>query len=326
MQSIFNIFQGLKAKISSETDVFSIASLPKIERHKIGISDQRQPMFFIECDKNTTSKSLDVNLEFISVQYNRKCQLSTSKSKIKEGSYTVIALKTDSVDLQEYFLEIVFLVVKKLPLTPTVKELKIEVDKLVDLFSKFSKPATKTIQGLWAELLIIEQAKATDYLIKSWHISSSDKFDFNDGTDKIEVKSTAKSRRVHNFSMEQLYPNENSDLLIASVFVVETGVGKTIFDLLSNIEKKIKDKNLLFRINEVIAQTLGKDFEKAFDVFFDYRFAVDTLQYYNSQDINKIDIITVPREVTNIRFDSDLTDIQAVKKPNKKSQLQNALF
>ena len=75
-----------------------------------------------------------------------------------------------------------------------MKDLKIEIEKLINLFTKFSKPALKTIQGLWAELLIIEQSKNPDYLIQSWHSSTTDKYDFNDGIDKIEVKSTFKSR------------------------------------------------------------------------------------------------------------------------------------
>ena len=62
----------------------------------------------------------------------------------------------------------------------------------------------------------------------SWHTSPNDKFDFNDGKDKIEVKSTKTVRRVHKFSLEQLHPNINSNLIIASVFVIETGHGKTI--------------------------------------------------------------------------------------------------
>ena len=326
MKNVFKIFQELKNESPKNGDSFAIASLPTIKNHKLGISQNGQPMFFIKCDDNTKAKSLDTNLEFISVLYSRQCQLINKKGKSEEDIYTVISLKSDSDYLQEYFLKIVFVLIKNISEKPLLKDLKIEIEKLINLFTKFSKPALKTIQGLWAELLIIEQSKNPDYLIQSWHSSTTDKYDFNDGIDKIEVKSTVKSRRIHNFSLEQLTPNLSSKLIVASIFAIETGTGTTIFDLVESIENKIKDKNLGFRFNEMIAVTLGKDFEKSFDIFFDYQFAVDTIQYYNSLDIPTINKTNIPPNITNIRFDCDLTDVKTANKTRTKSKLHNSLF
>jgi hypothetical protein len=326
MKSVFNIFQTLKEEPRKKSSGFHIASLPSIKNHKIGISEGGLPMFFIKCDDVSSIKTLDYNLEYISVQFNKKCQLLLNKKEIEKNIFTVISLKTDSVDLQEYFLDVVFLMVKKLSPNPKLKTLKVEVEKLINLFSKFSKPALKTIQGLWAELLVIEQAKNPDYLVKAWHSSATGKFDFNDGVDKIEVKSTAKSRRVHNFSIEQLNPNRNSNLIVASVFAVETGLGKNIFDLIETIEQKLKDDTLVNRLNEIIIQTLGQDFEKSFEMFFDYQLAADTLAFYESEAVPKIEFTNIPLELSNIRFDSDLTDVKPIKKIITKSSLHKSLF
>lgn len=326
MQTVFKIFQELHSNSTSLVDGFNISSLPLVKHHKIGVSPNGQPMFFIKSDSLEKSKSIDSNLEFISVQYNRECQLLTNTKKTEEGIYTVISLKTDSIDLQEYFLEIVYLVVKKLSATPTLKELKIEVEKLINLFSKFSKPPSKTIQGLWAELLVIEQSKNPEYLVRAWHSAITGKFDFNDGVDKIEVKSTAKSRRVHTFSIEQLNPNKNSNLLIVSVFAVETGVGKSIFDLVESIEKRLKETSLNLRINEILAETLGNSFEKAFDVFFDYQLATDTIQFYKSESIPSIEMKNIPKELSQVHFESDLTEVTPIKKSKQDSTLHKSLF
>jgi hypothetical protein len=326
MDSIFKIFQELKKQASDIGDSLKVSSLPLIKNHKIGISQNEQPMFFIKCADSPNVKLIDSNLEFISVQFNRKCLLKNTKNKIEEDVYSIILLKTDSIELQEYFLEIVHLIIKKIADIPLLKDLKIEVDKLINLFSKFSNPPVKTIQGLWAELLVIEQSRNPDYLIRAWHISKSDKFDFNDGSDKLEIKSTSKSRRIHNFSMEQLNPNENSSLIIASIFAVETGVGKNIFGLIELIEARIKDEELCFRINEMIAQTLGKDFEKSFDVFYDYQLAVDSIKYYYGKIVPIINSTSIPTQITNVRFDCDLTDISDVKSCDNKSLLHSSLF
>ena len=325
-QPIFKIFQKLQKESTGKSDGFNIAALPLVKNHRIGVSSSGLPMFFIQCDNSTNLKSLDSNLEFIAVQYNRQCQLISHKNEISEGVYTIISLKTYSIDLQAYFLEVIFLVINKLSALPNLKELKIEVEKLTNLFNKFSNAPTKTTQGLWAELLVIEQSSNPDYLIQSWHNSEQDKFDFNDGVDKAEVKSTAKSRRIHNFAIEQLHTNKNSNLVIISVFAVQTGLGTNIFDLIGLIEKKVKDASLSFRINEIVAQTLGNELEKAFGIFYDYQLAKDTIQYYASESVPRINSKNIPREVLNIKFDSDLTDILPLQNMKTKSTLHNSLF
>ena len=327
MQSVFQTFQTLKEQSAGNTDGgISVESLPSVAHHKIGVSVNGQPIFFIKCEASAKANFLDSNLEFIAVQFNRECQLLNNQKSVEKGIYTVIYLKTDSIDFQAYFLEVILLVIKKLPAIPTLQELKIEVEKLIELFSKFSKPPTKTFQGLWGELFVITQSKDPTYLIQAWHSSATDKFDFNDGIDKIEVKSTSKTKRIHHFSIEQLNPNPNSELIIASVFVVETGVGESIFDLMKRIEQKIKDRDLSFRMNQIIAQTLGREISKSFDMYFDYHLAVDSLQFYESKNIPSIEVQNVPNEVTNVHFDTDLTNIISIKRVLTKSILHKSLF
>jgi hypothetical protein len=326
MLSIFKIFQDLNEETNNNIDGFTIANLPKIKNHKIGLSKENLPLFFIKCEDETYEKTLDYNLESISIQFNQKCQLVSKDKKVPVGVYTIIALKTDSIDLQEYFLNILYFVLLKLPAIAKLKELKIEVEKLMSLFNKFSKLPTKTIQGLWAELLVIEQSSNPEYLIKAWHFSPTDKFDFNDGIDKIEVKSTAKSRRIHNFSLEQLNPNKNSKLIISSVFAVETGKGKTIFDLVQLIDDKVKNKEIVFRINEVLLDTLGRDFEKSFEHCFDYQLAVDSLAFFESELVPKIDALSIKQEISNIHFDCDLSKIEELKKISTNSLLHKSLI
>jgi hypothetical protein len=326
MQKLIEILKELQSLPSSEQDGYNIASLPSIKHHKLGVSSHGQPMFFVKCNDSEKTRSLDCNLEFISVQFDRECILLLNNKKKEKGKYTVISLKSDSVDLQEYFLNVVFLVIRKFTDVPSLKEVKIEVEKLINLFSKLSKPPSKTIQGLWAEIFVIEQASDPDYIAQSWHKNAHDKFDFNDGADKIEVKSTSRSNRTHSFSIEQLNPNKGSDLIVVSLFTVETGMGMSIFDLLDFLEQKIKDKDLLLRINDIIAQTLGKEFEKAFDLFFDYQLALDSVQYYYGEDIPSIDISVIPEKVSNVRFDVDLADIVPIDNYNGKSPLHRSLF
>lgn len=320
--SIYKIFADLRQKEPVKKDSFLAISLPFSQKHKIGISHEGFPLFFIE--SNDTTHSLDINLEFISVLFNRLCRLSENNSQ-SESIYTIISLKTENVDFQQYFLEVICLVLEQLPENPSHKRLKTEIQKLIELFSRFNRPPRKTVQGLWAELFIIEQAKNPEYLIQSWHSSPEDKFDFNDAKDKIEVKSTSTVHRIHSFALEQLSPNRNSNLLIASVFVIQTGQGKNIFDLIGSICKRVQNLQLQFRLNEIVSQTLGSDIDKAFDTYFDYQQAFDTLAFFDFKDIPTISSDNIPSEVSNVRFDCDLSRVLTIK-DKFFDTLQSSLF
>ncbi len=310
-QSIYGIFTRLHQKKSVNKDVFLAASLPFTKKHKIGISSEGYPMFFIECTNKLHSS--DINLEFISILFCRTCRLYESNSKQVDSTYTIISLKTGNGDFQQYFIEIVCIVLKQLPEDLSHEQFKKEIQKLIELFSRFNRPSRKTIQGLWAELFIIERSKDPEYLILSWHNSPNDKFDFNDGRDKIEVKSTSSVRRIHSFSLEQLSPNQNSNLLIASVFVIQTGQGKNIFDLKDSICKRVQNLQIQFRLNDILSQTIGGDLEKVFDIYFDYQQALDTLAFYNFNNIPTISNDNIPEEINNVRFDCDLSHIIPVR-------------
>jgi len=248
-------------------------------------------------------------LGFISLFYS----VLSEGNKQSDGIYTIISLKTENIDFQKYFLEVVCILLEQLPENPSNKQLKTEIQKLIELFSRFNCPPRKTIQGLWAELFVIEQSKYPEYLILSWHSSPDDKFDFNDGQDKIEVKSTSMVRRIHSFSLEQLNPNRNSDLLIASVFVVQTGRGKNIIDMIDSICKRVQNLELKFRLNEILSQTIGNDFDKVFNVYFDYQQAIDTLAFFDFRDIPTISNDNIPEEINNVRLDCDLSRVVTIK-------------
>jgi hypothetical protein len=326
MGAIDKIFQELSKQETLAGKGLPVNKLPKIKSHKLGISEAGLPVFFILCDDANEPRPLNSDLELIRVEFSRTCELITENGKKINGIYTIISLKSNSLDIQQYFLEIVYLMLLNLPAKLGMVVLKTEIAKLINLFSRLVEPPRKTTQGLWSELLVILKAKNTDYLVRSWHYDSFDKFDFNDGKDKIEVKSTLKSRRVHKFSIEQLNPNNNSQLLIASVMMIQSGTGVNIFNLEEKIEAKLKDKNLLFILKEKIALTLGSDFERAQDVYYDFQFSVDTISFFNVKDIPKISVAHIQPEITNVHFESDLTNLRPVKRSDLKAQLHKSAF
>lgn len=321
MSQICNLYKKLKDSFSELSDGTQVVKLPLSSRFLLGITKKQTPVFFIECELENSSA--DLNLEHISVMFNKKCNLINDDNSKFSKIYTVITLKHSDCDFQNYFLEVVYLILQKIPDKSDGYLIKKEIDKILQLFSYTSLPAAKSVQGLWAEMLVIEQSENPEYLIKSWHNQANSRFDFNDGKDKLEVKSTSLSKRMHNFSLEQLCPNKNSKLIIASVFALETTSGKNINDLRKMIFEKISDIEIQTLLDSILFKVLGDEISKSFDFYFDYRLAVDELKFFDSASIPKIN--NVPIEISNVKFSCNLSNIKSLSK-NELKKSDSMLF
>ncbi|MBR8769884.1 PD-(D/E)XK motif protein [Porphyromonas levii] len=308
---IQSIFRELQHSNQSEGNLYSASLLPNSSSHKLGITEFGAPVFFIKSP--LLEHCANIKLDLISVLFNQSCRLKLRDILLEDnGVYTVVILKTNNPELGAYFINIIGLVLSKIGDTPDSKVLITELNKLVELFRCLTNPSKKTIQGLWAELFVIEQSKDPEYLIKSWHSEINDIYDFNDGLNKIEVKSTCNTTRKHHFSLKQLNPSDGAYLLICSVFVMSSGSGVTLFDLMKSIEKRVQALDLRFRLNEIISKTLGSDLEKAMDFYFDYQQALDSYQIYNYKEIPCIENKLIPNELSNVHFECDITNVNPI--------------
>lgn len=301
-------FKKLELHATGE-ESYKVISIPDFQ-HKLGKSDEGFPKFFI-CVNESTSQVRNIIREILTVEYNQKCRVESEDGLI-ENTYAIITLRSPEWILQSSFIDIVLLMLNKMQTLPSRKELAVEVENLITIFSAMQNPPLKRMQGLWGELLVIERSKYPEQLVNAWHNSPNAKFDFTLGRDKLEVKTTSSENRIHKFSLDQLNPSPNSRLLIASITVRESGQGnggKSVRDLFDSIYSKVTGSNERLHLFEVMAETIGRDISKLDTVFFDYIDAVDSLNYFRAQDIPHIDKKNVPAGVTEVKFSSDLTDV-----------------
>lgn len=316
-------FRELKARPRTE-DGFNAVAVFETSSHRIGITPEGYPIFFIAC--SSSERISDINLRLFKVLFNRQCNISDSDSGFDvESTFSIIQLNSLNSDFQKYFLEVVYLLLCRLDDKPTVNVLKAEVSKLLSLFTSVKAISKEIVRGLWAELLLIKQSSNPSYMIRSWHVVPEDKFDFNDGTDKVEVKSTNGTKREHTFALEQLNPNKESRLLIASMFVTQTGVGKSIFDILDEISAKISDVDILFKLREETTQTIGSHVEEVSNMYFDENVSLDSLLFFDYTSIPSIKYGDVPPEVSGVHFRSDLSGVSSVDSFDQDSVLFNSL-
>ncbi|MCR5277391.1 MAG: PD-(D/E)XK motif protein [Bacteroidales bacterium] len=324
---IYESFKSLSTLEPSQ-EGYHIIHLPACQ-HKLGISNEKYPIFFI---KTTDEKPIipDLNLDILSVDYNQDCTLIDDNHKRHSGTYSLLTLRNTEPTLQRYFIEICLLILEKLREEPSRRELATEVDDLIAIFTAIKAKGKKTVQGLWAELLVIETSKYPEVLINAWHSSPSAKYDFTLGGDKIEVKSTSGDERVHHFSIDQLLHTAHSHLVIASTFVRESGQGfggLCINDLYQKICKRVLNADSRFKLQKVMAETIGRDYTKLNSEFFDYVSARDTMAFYDSDNVPRISREDVPTEVSKVEFDSNLSGVLDIKSdPEAKDFSSSALY
>lgn len=306
-------FKNLEQR-THEEDSYRVISLDGYE-HKIGKSSEGYPIFFIRT-QDTSSSITDIVREKLSVRYNQFCRVETEDGHIEE-KYAIIVLHSTDWALQSSFLDVVYLTIQNMRSVPTRKELAAQVENLITIFSALIAPPVKKAQGLWGELLVIEQSKNPQILINAWHSSPNAKYDFTVGRDKIEVKSTSSEERIHRFSLDQLNPSPNSRLLIASTIVRESSLaedGLSIKGLFDKICSRLTDIDSKIRLYSITAKTLGTDFSKCESLFFDYTTAADLLKFYNVEDIPHILKEDIPELVSDVKFASNLSFLTDCRK------------
>lgn len=327
------LFEQLQnnAMMMSGTNRYIVASLPDVP-HKLGCTTEGFPKFFIVVNKDAGGMIKNLNAELLSVEYDTLCDIVEGGEQIDNQLFTIITLRSDNEQLQRTFIEVFLMMLRMLPTKPSKMMIAAKIENLLSIFAKLKRRPIHKIQGLWAELLLIERSIDSMTVAKAWHSSPESKYDFTMGRDKVEVKSTSSENRVHRFSLDQLNPSENSNLLICSVIVRESGKdanGLSVYNLYDRISKKIADDEVRLHVYEVMLDTLGTDFYSAMKKYFDYSSACDDLRFFEYTDIPKIEKSNIPELVTEVRFSADLshlTDIREKGFDREDSVLFNALY
>ena len=143
-------------------------------------------------------------------------------------------------------------------------------------------------------------------------------FDF----DKDNVLSSIKPGDVMEFN----YIGEK----LEGIEIIKDETNSILIDIsesvsIESIKKKVSNSSLMYKIHNVVADTIGEKFEQIFDVYYDYNFSLNSIRYFNASIVPKINQI-VPNEISNVKYDCHLGNIEFIEKNDKKSKLLKALF
>lgn len=297
----------------------SATPIPGYENYKLAKDLSGSPCLLLRQAPTSTSIS-PIRLQNLIVSYAVPCVVSHPDGQQEEGTFTIIKCSSADPSLFPHFLRILSPIITTLGATPTSAVVRKAISGLTDLFQALTTPAKKSIQGLWAELLVIRGADDPVALVAAWHGLPVERIDFLSGRQRIEVKSSSNRRRVHHFSLVQLTPPANTRLIVASLFVESVGGGLSLLRLTDDIRAILaSDPVLLTQFDAVFYATLGANWSDAMEECFDLELANESLQFFDSAAIPTIDA-SIPHTVNDIRFTSDMSAVSPLMLDSLRSE------
>ena len=263
-----------------------------------------------EFEINIKSLSFATAKKANSAPYSRQLILTGSGSKAK-----VI----DEDNFLKIFLNICETIILKLGASPKYKNSRDYIFSLKDLFLKFNNQPTKTEIGLWGELATIYFSNNSESLIKSWHVSGKEIFDFNFEKLKIEVKTTKKTVRTHNLKHTQFIRLKKLKGLYLSYLLLETDNWKSCIELSDLILAELNSNTREMFIEKLI-ECVGNSLEN-FNHRFDLNYSEINLAAYSSEDIDYIEEKSLSSNISNINYDLNFEPFEKIKE-----QTNNDLF
>lgn len=255
----------------------------------------------------------DIELRSVSVCFSRDCFVEAADGEAATGIYTVVRLNENDPDIVRMLLRLLEETFRTRKNSYTNKEIAARILELSDLFKQIDD-SKGDIVGLWGELYILLRASSLDTAVQCWCLNKNAKYDYVTDGFALEAKTTVQSRRKHRFSLDQLRPNGDFRVYVASLAVVELNSGRTAADLMDDVYGKIADDDLRARF---LAQCLvkgGRDI---------YRNTLKLGVFPDGTSLVILDASTIPvpdiapaAPIENVRFDVDLTDLCSIA-PNQ---------
>jgi hypothetical protein len=159
-------------------------------------------------------------------------------------------------------------------------DLSLQIPSLERLFKAFREEAATTVVGLWAELVVLTEARDVAAATDAWHQDPRDTFDFRSAGRAIEVKGSRDVAREHWISLDQWRASEHVRCELASLVVAPLADGVSITDLLDRGQTRLAGRPALqSKLTDVATRTLGRDFGRAGSDRFDLDAAVASLRF-----------------------------------------------
>jgi len=282
----------------------------------LSLDAQGQPYLLFEMAEDDGQP--DLKLKAVEVRFACPCDIQLQDGSALSGTYTLVSLANDDPDIIRVFLRLL----EEAFLAPgadhSAAAVRAQILSIADLFTRLSDDL-KDVVGLWGELHIIRTAQDVKAAAGAWSSSASARYDFMTERFALEVKTTLKPARQHRFSLEQLRPNADIQVYVASILLAELPAGETVSDLIEEIYAELDNSRCRARFFRQCLRKGGADVYRS-------ELLLSTLP--EGASIKLFDAFTLPvpsiegrDAISSVRFDLDLNGLTAVSHPTRSQVL-----
>lgn len=288
---------------SSSDGTFTATSVPDFPGYWIGRDAGGLPALLIEADKEEVKQQPGIETRSLSILFRADCELRVH-GEFRRDRFTVIRCRSADSGVRDHFVELLASLMQWLGGSRDSKSLRALVESLIELFRAAEQPGRKTIQGLWGELLLIAGAEDPLVLVRAWHNTPGDRYDFALAEQRVEVKTGVRNTRIHRFRLEQLRA-PLFRVAIASIAVETSGGGTSIKDLAADVHARLgADAAAHMKLDRLIYATLGRDWTAADLEQFDLATAQSSLRCFDAATIPAV-ALPLPDGVSEVGFMAD---------------------
>src|SRR5258708_3908384 len=178
MSDLTELFTSLVLPLAQPTGItLSAVAIPGAENHRLAKDANGSPCLLLRQQQSDSSVA-PIRLQNLYVAYSAACGIVYADGRREQGIFTIIRCSNADPSLFPHFLRILSPVIATLGPTPTSAAIRRAISGLVDLFQAMTAPATKSIQGLWGELLLIRNAQNPLAVSAAWHALPNERVDF----------------------------------------------------------------------------------------------------------------------------------------------------
>lgn len=274
----------------------------------VAVSGEREYFVLLDADHSTVVQ--ERRMRAVRVLTADDFTVSDAESgELLRRRFAIVALRRGHENLLTSFSVIVATLLATLPSQPGPSELMEFLDGLAELVAPPREADPSTVVGLWGELWMISESSSPELFVAAWHSRPEDRFDFSFAEARLEVKTTARSGRVHGFGLDQLASAGMKPTYVASLAVLPDPTGFTVIDLLDGVVRRLAGQAAV-RISRIVLQTLAGDIEAAQDFSF-APVGAEPLRVLASESIPRPDV-SPGSAVSAVRFRVDIDGIEPV--------------
>lgn len=307
--SLADIFEAIQPPTVDENDrpLYAVLPVPGRTSYFVGKDRDSLACLLVATADQTGRPHPPIRLERLDAQFELQCHLKREIEREREGTFTVIRCRDRDGETTRYFLSVCETVIRMLGDCPARAQIATTVNRLATIFQKIRQPPARSLNGLFGELYLLYRSGNAARALAAWRADEKERFDFSDGDIRLEVKAAGGRVRAHTFSYEQRNPPPGTIAVVASLNAEQAACGLSLRSLLKQIEARVSDDaDLVLKLHETVAGTMGASLNDGLSRHFDMRWAESSLRFFSLEDVPAIRGY-LPAGISDVHFRSDLS-------------------